>query len=472
MAKMNRSPPPLKRSGRTAALSAFMDRTLKFLSLKTTGGVFLLFLSLENWDDIWRRNQFICAELARRFPDMHILFVAPPRDVSNAIRTRNFASLRGGKPWHPDGLPNITIFRPLKFLPNSLSVARVFNEWLIRLQIRRATASIRRLRMNETALPEAVNTGDAPVASVSGAQPGDALTPPQTAVALEGSDSELLWINAHDAVHLVGRMGESKVIYDITDDWTKFSHFTDRPALRRLTIAQDARLCQLADDVIVCSQALYDSKKELARRLHLIPNGVDAAHYAAVIKGTGPLPPDADPAAWPRPVYGYTGSIHADRVDVDMVAAIARLLIARNLPGTLVLLGPNMLSTADSQRLLATGRVALPGPRPYHDLPQFMRAFDVCMTPHCMTEFVESLNPIKLWEYLAAGKPIVSTDVAGFRDFPDLVRIARTPEEFLAQLQAALAEGTSKAAHRQATAASHTWQARVDQIVSLLSSRK
>ena len=292
--------------------------------------------------------------------------------------------------------------------------------------------------------------------------------PVRSSEAVRCNAAALLWLNAHDAVHLVGRMGERKVIYDITDDWTKFSHFTDRPALQRLTIAQDTRLCQAADEVIVCSQALYDSKKGLARRLHLIPNGVDAAHYAVVLNGTGPLPPDASPEAWPRPVFGYTGSIHGDRVDVNLVEALARLLIVRQLPGTLVLLGPNMLNAADTRRLLATGRVVLPGPRAYRDLPEYMRAFDVCMTPHCMTEFVESLNPIKLWEYLAAGKPIVSTDVAGFRDFPEVVRIAKTPDEFLAQLQAALAEGTSKAAQRQATAAAHTWQARINQIIPLI----
>ena len=481
----------------------------------------MLFISLENWDDIWRRNQFICAELAGRFPEMHILFVAPPRDVSNAIRTRNWAGLRGGKPWHPAGLPNITVIRPLKFFPNTIPPLRLLNEWLIRVQIRRAAATATeattttdfhhkdtKAQRTTTTLEAETGLADQPAGrdydcdgdghggspqrTRRNAEAGErekateatttdfhhkdtkAQRREDTNLATENGASpvnqrEILWINAHDAVHLIGRTGESKVIYDITDDWTKFSHFTDRPALLALTIAQDRRLCRKADHVIVCSKSLYESRKPIARSIHLIPNGVDAAHYATVLNSTGPLPPDAGPAAWPRPVFGYTGSIHGDRVDINLVEAIAQLLIARHLPGTLVLLGPNMLSTANSQRLLATGRVVLPGPRPYRDLPQYMRAFDVCMTPHCMTEFVESLNPIKLWEYLAAGKPIVSTDVAGFRDFPDVVRLAKTPEEFLTQLQAALAEGTSKAARRQATAATHTWQARVDKIVPLLS---
>jgi teichuronic acid biosynthesis glycosyltransferase TuaH len=74
-----------------------------------------------------------------------------------------------------------------------------------------------------------------------------------------------------------------------------------------------------------------------------------------------------------------------------------------------------MLPKEDAESLQRTGRVHLTGAVPYAEVPEYMRAFDVCITPHRMTLFTESLNPIKLWEYLAAGKPIVSTDVAGFR---------------------------------------------------------
>ena len=104
----------------------------------------LIFVSLESWDDIWRRNQFVCAELARRYPDMRILFVCPPRDVSNAIRTRRLGSLRGPNNWHPEGFPNITVTRPLKLLPSTLAIGRWVNDLMTRWYIRRAA-----LRLNE-----------------------------------------------------------------------------------------------------------------------------------------------------------------------------------------------------------------------------------------------------------------------------------------------------------------------------------
>jgi glycosyltransferase involved in cell wall biosynthesis len=97
-----------------------------------------------------------------------------------------------------------------------------------------------------------------------------------------------------------------------------------------------------------------------------------------------------------------------------------------------------------------------------------MRAIDVCVVPHRMTAFTESLNPIKLWEYLAVGKPIVSTDVAGFRDYSHLVRIARTANEFVAAMTEAQAEGLSRVEERRAVAREHSWRRRVDAIEAVI----
>jgi glycosyltransferase involved in cell wall biosynthesis len=108
------------------------------------------------------------------------------------------------------------------------------------------------------------------------------------------------------------------------------------------------------------------------------------------------------------------------------------------------------------------------GPVSYQRIPEYMRAFDVCIVPHRMTPFTESLNPIKLWEYLAVGKPIVATPVAGFRDYPQFVSLAATADQFLAAMQAALTEDPGSAPARRAEAAKHSWVSRVDQIETVL----
>ncbi len=378
----------------------------------------LIFVSLENWDEIWRRNQFVCDVLARRFPTMKILFVAPARDVSNQLRRGRWHGLlaNAADGWTVPGTRNVTVIRPIKLLPNTLAAGRLFNARLARRHVRRHAQRL-------------------------------------------GLRSPVLWINDHGAVHLVGKVGEHGVIYDVTDDWIEFA---PTPRERRLAQRQDARLCAAADAVITCSERLHRDKGKLARTVHLVPNGVDPSHYDGVLDGRGPLPPGA--AAWPKPVAGYVGTIHPSRVDVELIASLARKMAT----GSIVLLGPDHLVPADRARLLSLGNVFLVPAVPYAEVPAYLRAFDVCLVPHVVTPFTESLNPIKLWEYLAAGKPIVSTRVAGFRDYPEHVYLAETAVEFADAFALALDEPRERSLQRKQTAKLHSWASRVDQVAGVV----
>jgi glycosyltransferase involved in cell wall biosynthesis len=432
----------------------------------------MIFVSMENWDEVWRRNQFLVAEFACRAPQQRILFVGLPEDISHALRSGQFASLlsrfrsRRALQTAP-GFPNIFLLNSTKWLPNSLSWGRTFNRWLERRQIARACR-------------------------------------------LLGIERPLLWLNPHYAVHLTGQMGEHAVVYDITDDWTTL---TQSERERQQVIAEDAVMLQRADLVIVCSERLYALKQGRARRLCLVPNGVEAERYRLVYHRAPddpctaeadrvlPIPPPAQ--AWSSPVFGYTGTLHPDRVDVSLIEALAR----RYPQGTVALIGPVQLAEGQRACLERLPNVRLVGAVPYQELPAWMRAFDVCIVPHRVTAFTESLNPLKLFEYLAAGLSIVSTDVAGFRDYgvdaqpnaqereegrgkreetsfptpnaqrPMLVYIARGGEgaertaAFLAAAEKALAEqedterATVLCAARQTEAARHSWQSRADTIL-------
>ncbi|MBW3635207.1 MAG: glycosyltransferase [Armatimonadetes bacterium] len=376
----------------------------------------LIFVSLENWDDIWRRNQFICAELSRRHPDRKILFVGLPHDVSHSLRRGRFSQLRADAPQSLPEFPNIFFFRPVKWWPNALRKGQKANEASFRRQVRAAARGL-------------------------------------------GFSRPLLWINAHSAAHLVGEMGECGVIYDITDDWTA-TH--QSPAAKQLIIEQDADLCRRADATIVCSQRLFEMKSPLARRLFLVPNGVDLQHYAAVADGTSVA--DVSTEKWNHPVLGYIGTIHPERVDVALVETIAQAFPL----GTIALVGPNLLREADLQRLAPLDNVVVTGAISYQRVPHFLAAFDVCLVPHLESQFTESLNPIKLWEYLATGKPVVSTNVAGFRDFSSLCHIASGAEAFVEACKTALAERDSGRSARLQAAAENSWDTRVDQIEDTL----
>jgi teichuronic acid biosynthesis glycosyltransferase TuaH len=381
--------------------------------------VTIIFVSLEPWDEIWRRNQFICDGLLRRFTDTNILFVQPPFDNSYALRTRKIGQIQHTPSRIPSGYGDrLYLLTPTKWFPNSVLLGRAWNEKHLLRQIKRALRDLKWVPTH-------------------------------------------LWINQHEAVHLLGEGIAPKTIYDITDDWTKFS---GNQSQLEQTIKQDATLCKASDHVIVCSKQLFDDKASLvdSEKLHLIPNGVHIDHYATVTDTSLPVHDLAQ--NWSKPVFGYTGTIHGDRVDVNLIAAIAQIYTS----ATIAMVGPNLLEDVDQQKINQFSNIVFTGAQPYAELPDIMRAFDVCMVPHLVTPFTESLNPIKLWEYLAAGKPVVSTNVAGFRDFPELLFVSPTHDDFKENLSVALSADKSAANDRQDVAKLHSWDSRLQDVMRVL----
>jgi glycosyltransferase involved in cell wall biosynthesis len=370
---------------------------------------------MENWDEVWRRNQFLCANIARRFPDTKILFVGLQRNVARCLRGGKFDELLRNVTWTVPEYPNITVTRPLRFAPDTYAWGRACNQLTLRRHVRKAArqAAIR--------------------------------TP-------------LLWLNPHYAVHMAGKMGEAGVVYDITDDWTLFPQ---PEALKRRVEAEDRELCRKADLVVVCSEALRQSRSACARRLLLLPNGVDPDHYRHIADGLL-----SRSGKWPAPVLGYTGTVHPSRVDTDLIVATARAFSH----GSVVLVGPDARTPEMRARLEAEPNIHVPGPVPYAQVPQAMAEFDVCIVPHLETTFTESLNPLKLWEYLACGKPVVSTNVAGFRDYPHLCHVATGTTAFIEACRRALTEGGNLASERMEEASRHSWNARVGCLLNTLSS--
>ena len=369
----------------------------------------IIFVSLENWDEVWRRNQFLCAALARRYPGMKILFAGLAFNVSRHLLRGSLRQLRGPITWRVSAFPNITVTHPLKLFPDSLSLGRKVNEWIARFQIRRLARKL-------------------------------------------GIRKPMLWLNPHSAVHMVHKMDEHCTIYDITDDWTLQPSLSS--AERRIVEEQDHELCTRADLVIVCSEALLKSRRGRCSRILEIQNGVDVKHYEDVRKR--PVS-----RSWAAPVFGYTGTLHSERTDAPLIIDLARAFPE----GSVVLIGPDHWTSADRKLLAAERNIHMPGAVPYARIPETMAQFDVCIVPHVETVFTESLNPIKLWEYLAAGKPIVSTNIAGFRDYARFCRIASGSKAFVAACRAALDESDDQSSERIAEARLHTWDARVDALL-------
>ncbi len=371
----------------------------------------VIFISLENWDGIWRRNQFLCAEWLRRFPGMRMLFVGRSRDVSHAVRTANWKSIREPSLSYERDFPGLTLLNPLKLLPNSIATCRDLNTRFLGAQVRAAARKA-------------------------------------------GMRSPLLWINDHFAAPLVGTLRERAVVYDITDDWTLMPAIGERE--RRLVSAADAKLCADANLVVVCSEALERSRRSLSRRIVKVPNGVDASHYRSCH-----APQERQSLS--GPVFGYVGTLHGDRLDIELLGALAQAYPE----GRIVLCGPDFLTATQRESLKRHSNIFIGEPVHYSSVPGVMSSFDVCVLPHRCSTFTESLNPIKLWEYLASGKPVAATPVAGFREMAHLCHLGTGKEGFVAACTAALKEDGSRAVARIREAEANSWKARSEQLLEV-----
>jgi glycosyltransferase involved in cell wall biosynthesis len=264
----------------------------------------------------------------------------------------------------------------------------------------------------------------------------------------------IVWTFLPTMVGLLGRLGESRLVYHCVDEYSAFAG-VPREALRRM----EAELVRRADVVLASSETLAEARRRVNPRTYFVSHGVDVAHFSrALDPGLSP-PPDA--AGLARPVIGFFGLI-AEWLDLELIAEIAR----RRPHWTVLMLGK---ATVDTTALRALPNVRLLGQKPYAALPAYCRAFDVSLIPFRIDELTVRANPLKLREYLAAGLPVVSTDLPEVRKYSGLVRLAAGPEGFVSAIEAALADRTESADRaRMAAMQGESWEARVEEISDLL----
>ncbi len=366
----------------------------------------LVVISLEGWDEVWRRNQHLVAGLLRRDSHLRVLFVEPAVDPLHEVSRRRRPTLprglRPGPPLPGVGEGRLWLLEAVKWLPRRLDR---------HVDDRLAAETIRAAR-------------------------------------LLGFTAPLLWVNDPDGAAVLEATGW-RALYDVTDDWL----LADRATIEteRRTRAEDL-LLERAREVVVCSEALARSKGA-RRTVTLIPNAVDLEAYRR------PRPrPDDLPVG---PCALYVGTVHRDRIDLDLCAATAEAIGHR---GHLVVVGPVSLPPSDVRLLERAGAVLL-GRRPADVIPAYLQHATVLVVPHVVSPFTESLDPIKLYEYRAASRPVVSTPVAGFRDAGDpRIAVVDRPA-FAAAVVTALASRATSGRERTHVPA---WSDRVEQMASVL----
>lgn len=251
---------------------------------------------------------------------------------------------------------------------------------------------------------------------------------------------------------LAGRLAEDLCVYYCIDDYAAHPG-VDADLIGR----RDEELSRRADLLFVAPPTLLAAKQALNANVIPAPHGVDVELFAKAAAKETQVP---DPArALSHPVIGYFGSLHA-WIDFELIGFLAR----QRPHWTFLLVGHEAVDVGDLHQL---ANVHFVGAQPYAELPNWAKAFDVAIIPYRLNRQVANANPLKLREYLATGKPVVSVRNAEIEKFAHCVRIADDADSFLREVEAALVDNSTEAcAARRAAVADQSWDRRVDTVLA------
>jgi glycosyltransferase involved in cell wall biosynthesis len=261
-------------------------------------------------------------------------------------------------------------------------------------------------------------------------------------------DPFILWTFLPTSVAYLGSLGESFVVYYITDEFSQFSYLdTDK------IIAMEKKLCREADIVFCTAHSLLEAKKVYNPNSYLASHGVDYEHFSRALDPNLPIPDDIKDL--PGPVVGFFGLIH-DWIDIELIAFLAR----ERPDWSFVVIGS---AKVDVSILEAQKNIHLLGRRPYESLPAYCRGFSAALIPFAVNALTQHVNPIKLREYLSAGLPVVSTPLPEVLFYRDHCEIAGDHREFLKALDRAIqADSPARRKQRSQAMAGETWEHKVE----------
>ncbi len=281
----------------------------------------------------------------------------------------------------------------------------------------------------------------------------------QIRLALPKNSQPILWLFLPSLVGLAGRLNEKLVVYHCVD-----YHAANPNVPARQVEAWEQQLLKLADVVLTTSATLYADKRVFNANTFYLPNVADTDLFALARDDTLPTPDDLKDL--PHPMAGYIGNISAYKLNVDLLCAVAQKKI--DLP--FVLIGPVGRGdpSTDVAKLRAQPNIFLLGERAHAELPRYVKAFDVCLIPFNQNESTRGSLPMKFFEYLAAGKPVVAANLPTLAEFRDFFYPADTVDDFVAALDATQREDPARVSARMALARQYSWSARMIEIGKII----
>ena len=264
----------------------------------------------------------------------------------------------------------------------------------------------------------------------------------------------ILWVSLPPDVPLLQYFKSSITVYDCMDNYPAF--YPNLVQQRLINI--ENKLLESVDIVFASSDGLYQRCITHNQNTHLVRNGVSPYFFNVDSKTPAHI------EHIPKPRVGYIGTI-GHWVDIQLLTQTAKALPDIQF----VFVGP---IEVDVQQLAALPNVHLLPPQPHTDMPYYVQAFDVCIIPFKTNALTDAVNPVKLYEYMALGKPIVSTPLPEVQYYETLLYIGTTTASFVDNIRFALHEAAEPQAsiikQRQNITGQHTWQKRAATIQDIM----
>ena len=253
---------------------------------------------------------------------------------------------------------------------------------------------------------------------------------------------------------LAGKLGEKELIYYCVDEYTAFTGASK--GLREI----EEELFSKSDLVIVSAEKLFEDKKKFNENTFIIRHGTDWKHFRAALDENLKIPDEI--AGLPRPIIGFHGLL-ADWVDYELIKKTAEHFST----GSIVLIGKIAVDAERKVKILDdVENVHFLGRKPYQELPAYCKGFDVALNPFEINELTLAANPLKVREYLAAGLPVVSTDIPEVRIL-EHCRIGANHSDFIKQIESAL-ENSGTREEISNSIEAESWEAKIDELRKII----
>ncbi len=382
----------------------------------------LLYFAPERWEGMWRNRQQLMSIFAR---DNSVLFVEPRPHLRRLLARGNRHAVD-----HPSWRdPTV------RSVADHLSVLRypLWGALSPRAPFKQIGAAVRRRTLAH-------------------------------AMQRLGMARPIVWISRPDMEDIVAEIPDPRLlVYHVVDEYSAYHGVGEE--WRRKIEAAEQRLLARADLVIVVSENLLKAKRVHNPHTYLVANGVDFELYARALADEN-LP--ASLAAIPAPRLGYIGHI-SERLDLPALTALAR----QKPEWSLVFLGEvRFAGPADAwQKLVELPNVHHLGAVNVREVPSYVKGFDVGLMPYVLDRHSDNVSPLKLYDYFAAGIPVVSARIQAVLEFSRYVELVGPGRDYVAAASAALAQPAAGRPDRLALAKASSWERRVEQLSTLIEAR-